>query len=425
MYSEEIENVFNKRPSWIVRNGIIFFAIAIVLIFALTWFIKYPDKVKGQMSITTTSPPLGIVSKSTGRIELLIKDNSWVSKGQNLAVIESTSNPKDMFDVIEKIDRCSITIFSDFTINQLPEFSDSVQLGDVQHSYINFLKSISSLKIYNELGYYRKLYQNIEHQIEYYNGLNDHKLEQKKLLKAESEISRENYARDSALHAGNVISDVDHNVAKMNRLESMSKYERLEEEIIGNNLQLATLNGRLNELKIEERKEVHAYMSDIRDNYKQVTQEVKNWQIAYVLTAPGAGQVSLLKFLTDQKFVKAGDEIMVIVPSEQNIYGQMIIPIAGSGLVRVGQLVNMRFDSYPAKDYGIVQGVVANVSLVPRENVYYLLIHLPDGLRTSYGNDISFKPEMLANGEIVTKKTRLLERIFNQFKQILDNMDAG
>ena len=63
---------------------------------------------------------------------------------------------------------------------------------------------------------------------------------------------------------------------------------------------------------------------------------------------------------------------------------------------------------------------VKSVSQVPNEDSYLLQIQLSNQLITSYKKNIRYTPEMNGTAEIITKDLRLLERIFNKFREVLD-----
>lgn len=86
--------------------------------------------------------------------------------------------------------------------------------------------------------------------------------------------------------------------------------------------------------------------------------------------------------------------------------------------------MNIRFSNYPDKEFGIVKGMVENISLIPildGQNVknYVIDIMLPDGLRTSYGKDLPFLPEMEGQADIITEDISLLERFLMPIRKVI------
>ena len=99
--------------------------------------------------------------------------------------------------------------------------------------------------------------------------------------------------------------------------------------------------------------------------------------------------------------------------------GRASLPVNRSGKVRVGQRVIVRFANYPDQEFGIVNGRVSTISLVPTEDNYMVEIAFPDGLTTNYGKNLPVSHEMKATAEIVTDDLRLIERFFQPLKKIL------
>ncbi|MEY4928017.1 MAG: hypothetical protein RI894_2453 [Bacteroidota bacterium] len=66
--TEEITDLLGTPPAWIARYGISVIAGAICLVFALSWWIKYPDIVKAEIVLSSAQPPVNIVAKNGGKI---------------------------------------------------------------------------------------------------------------------------------------------------------------------------------------------------------------------------------------------------------------------------------------------------------------------------------------------------------------------
>jgi HlyD family secretion protein len=158
----------------------------------------------------------------------------------------------------------------------------------------------------------------------------------------------------------------------------------------------------------------------LSQSYENLIGRIAQWEQSYLLKAPISGIVTFTKFWSINQNVKAGDKVVTVVPEEEGkIIGKVTLPIRGSGKVKVGQRVNIKFANFPHMDYGIVTGIIKSKSLVSSDNFYSLEVDLPNKLRTSYGKDLDFSQEMQGTAEIITEDIRLLERIFKPIKSIL------
>lgn len=131
-----------------------------------------------------------------------------------------------------------------------------------------------------------------------------------------------------------------------------------------------------------------------------------------------------LKFLGDDQFIQAGEEIFGVIPKETNVFGQVLLPSSGAGKVKKGCRVTVKLDNYPYMEYGSVKGYVESISLISQtqqleQNVietYLIVVELPDGLKTNYGEVLDFKYEIGGSADIIVKERRLIERLFDNLK---------
>jgi HlyD family secretion protein len=114
-----------------------------------------------------------------------------------------------------------------------------------------------------------------------------------------------------------------------------------------------------------------------------------------------------------------------VVPEKSgSIIGKLLLPIAGSGKVKVGQKVNIKFSNYPHMEYGMVSGIIKSISSVPSDNAYLVEVSLPNGLLTNYKKTLAFNQNMQGNAEIITEDIRVLERVFQPLKALFKKHTA-
>ena len=106
-----------------------------------------------------------------------------------------------------------------------------------------------------------------------------------------------------------------------------------------------------------------------------------------------------------------------------NFIGKVKAPALNSGKIKIGQRVNIRLANFPDREFGVLEGKIQNISLVPDKDGNLLIdVALPNGLRTSYNKQIVFHQEMKGSAEIETEDLRLIERILYQFKSIFEQV---
>ena len=90
--SQAVNEILGLVPHWMIRWGNSLILILVLGVLAMSYFIKYPDSVSIQVSITTSPPPVNIISEITGDLqEILISDQEVVKKNQLLATIRDVN----------------------------------------------------------------------------------------------------------------------------------------------------------------------------------------------------------------------------------------------------------------------------------------------------------------------------------------------
>ncbi len=159
---------------------------------------------------------------------------------------------------------------------------------------------------------------------------------------------------------------------------------------------------------------------DYRASVGLLLAAIRVWEMSYCLVAPSDGKVQLLVQGAPNLYLSAGDIFARMVPEgEETWIGRALLPIQRSGKVKAGQRVIVRFTNFPDQEFGIVNGRLSSVSLVPSEDNYMVEIAFPDGLTTNYRKNLPVSYEMKATAEIVTDDVRLIERFFQPLKKIL------
>src|SRR5664279_940454 len=95
LYSDPVREIMGRPPMRILRWGTTIMLLVFVLFILFSWMIRYPDTILAQVEITTTNPPVTLVTKITGRINsFFVKERDKVNTGQLVAVMETTASIK-------------------------------------------------------------------------------------------------------------------------------------------------------------------------------------------------------------------------------------------------------------------------------------------------------------------------------------------
>lgn len=420
--SEEVQDILTKVPHWMIRWGTVMIFAIIVILFFVSWFIKYPDVVNTEIIITTNIPPEKIVSKSSGRIEaILVKNKAVVSKNKTLAVIENTANYKDVFLLKNITDSYNINDpQAQFPFSKLK----NTQLGEIESAYAVFQKDYQAQELNHDLQPFAiENRAQVSEKIQIKERLEI--LEQQKVInESELQLQKNEIARFEVLFNKGIISAQEMEAKKLGFLQAQKSYRGLLSSISQLKSSLIDNTKSSQNSHINSTKEEVNLGRNMAQSFFQLKKVIKDWELAYALKSSISGKVTFLQIWTENQTINSGDNVFSIIPDAKNGFiGKVKAPALNSGKIKIGQRVNIRLANFPDKEFGVLKGKIQNISLVPDKDGNLLIdVALPNGLKTSYNRQITFQQEMKGSAEIVTEDLRLIERILYQFKSIFEQV---
>jgi HlyD family secretion protein len=418
--SEEVQEVLGWVPPWILRAGITVLFVIVIVLFIGSWFYKYPDIIEAPLIVTSYTPPVQVNARVNGKItQLLVTDKQPVKISDYLAVIENPANINDVNQLKRQLTawlEMSRGSNYHFTTDEL---NRKYELGDMQSSYLGFVRSANSYQSFNDLNYYPQRIAAIEEQITkqrlYYEKL----LIQNEVVQQQYALARRIYVRDSTLNAQNFYSDAEHDVSRISFLQSRHSLESSRITLDNANMQIDQLRQSILDMQLQELEKQGQLLAEVKTGLDNLLNAVNTWEMTYVLKTPVDGTVDISKYWNVNQNITAGETVFTIISAASGqLVGRALLPIAGSGKVKPGQAVNVRFLNFPDTEYGIVRAVVGNISVVPSGDSYTLEVNFPNGLMSTYGKELPFYQEMYATAEIITDDLRLLERFFMPLKKV-------
>lgn len=227
-------------------------------------------------------------------------------------------------------------------------------------------------------------------------------LENEILKRLESLTAAGASAELQTLQQRNKVQDVEGDLTRtgVDRYRQIAILEQQVEQLRG---ELAEIRSKLTELRVNIR------YQDVRSPFDGVVFDLKP-------TGPG--------------FVAQGSEpVMKIVPFN-NLKAKVEIESSEIGFVRVGRPVEISIDSFPATDFGVVEGVVKRIgsdALPPDERKttyrYPAEIQLNDQqLKLKSGNNLQLQVGMSLTANIKLRKVTYLQLLLGSFKDKTDSL---
>jgi HlyD family secretion protein len=406
--SSEIQDIIGRMPSRIVQWGISVLFLVIVGLFLISWFIRYPDLLPAKVIITTSPPPLALVSRTSGSITMLKKEDDWVNPQDIIALIQSNAHLSAVTDLENSLAK--------------PEFAgikDPGLLGDLLPFHNDLLNAHIALHHFTSNKIFETQIAQLKKQVVTTQKLIEAQSKQYKLAQRELTLAFEKFKTDSLLHIQGVTSRIDFNAAKSTWLQQQRNARSVETTVLNSEAQLYQLNKQISDLEIQSIEQQQKLTVAVQQASQRVQAQVLKWKESYLFIAPISGRLSYLGIMENGKYIEASKPCFSIIPESGVVLARAELPLKGSGKVKVGQAVNIRLENYPFEEFGFLRGEISSISLLPTEDKYWVTITLPSPLMTSLKKPLPFKQQLSGTTEIITEDLSLMSRFFSQFRKIL------
>jgi hypothetical protein len=415
-YSDPVNEILGNPPAKILRWGTtVMFSVFVLLIF-FSWLIRYPDTIPSPVTITTYNPPITLVSKVTGNIKhLYFREKDRVVSGQLIAVMETTASISE----IELLKTILDTINSPAHLHPdlLPLLNE---LGELQVYYGSFLKNLADLNNYNKNDLFGGRIVSLNLEISRIKDYIDRLIVKERLVSENQKLEVGKYQRDSVLHMGKSIADIDLEKSRQALLRTSIELQQVRLDHSQKSIELAEKMQILQDFKISRDEEQDKLISILNESFMNLKAQFRIWENTYLLKSPIDGTVTFTKFWNVNQSVVKDEAVLSIIPLQPGDFiGRINLKMQRSGKVKTGQIVNIKLYGFPYLEYGMVRGVVKSKSLVPSGDAYTIEISLPDGLLTTYGIKLEFTQNMQGTAEVMTDNLRLLQKIINPFRYLI------
>ena len=381
-------------------------------------------------------------------------DNQEVKTGDYLAVIDNPARTEDVLELKNYLDtfdldrHCEGDSPKQFSKNEqsglLPASSLAVrndeanlpdknlQVGSLQTLYSTFYTTLFEYNEYKRLSYYPQKIKMTKDRIIQYEAQYQNLLRQQKIVNEQFVLAGKQFQRDSLLHQKGLIANEEYEKSQNASLQSEMSRENMQSSVNNMKIQIEQLKESLLDTGEQDIEKSNSLQTQLQSLVSQLKTEIQAWELNYVLQALVGGKITFNGFWTVNQNVNAGEEVFTVIPDNSThviarncevVIGKALLPITRSGKVKVGQKVNIRLENFPDNEFGILRGIVKNISLVPSLNGqtanYTVEIALPEGLTTTYKKELPYLQNMQGQAEIITEDISLLERFVLPIKKIL------
>lgn len=417
IYSEEVRDVLSAPPKAIFKWGNTILSVFILLLLFLSWFIKYPDIIRAEVTITTQFPPEKLVAKSSGRIsKLFIENQKEIKENTPIAIIENAAN----YETVFLLKAITDTLKQKETFYFPIEKYDFSELGTIETAFTNFKNNYINYRQYLDYKPHQieKNSQSIESN-QQYNRISIIQ-QQISIATKELQLKKKELGRFEILFKKGIISAQEWESKQFDYLQQEKNQQALKTQLSQLKSSLNDLSRNMQNTNVNELKDNVVLLQNTIQAFNQLKKEIADWDLNFVLRSSINGKVSYFQVWSENQVVSIGEELFSVIPkSSSNCIAKLRVAALNSGKIKSNQDVVIRLANYPDREFGILKGKLSTISLIPtKEGILLLDAKLPNGLQTSYKKQINFQQEMTGTADIITEDLRLLERLLYQFRDI-------
>ncbi|MGA2550724.1 MAG: HlyD family efflux transporter periplasmic adaptor subunit [Burkholderiaceae bacterium] len=152
-----------------------------------------------------------------------------------------------------------------------------------------------------------------------------------------------------------------------------------------------------------------------------------------VIRAPIAGTITNIN-VSQGQIVAADTPLATIIPTDNRLHVELLVPTRAIGFVHAGQLVQLRYEAFPYERFGQYKGVVESVGktawmqgehlgpVAIREPAYRIIVKLDRQTVRSGNQDLALRPGMLVSADLLMEKRTLLEWLFQPLLQLRERI---
>lgn len=410
--SQEVQEILGSPPSWMTRWGSLLALIAIVIMAWIGFYIKYPETVESNITVSTTDPPKRLVTESRGRVKLVrVQNESVVRAGEVLVVFENKANIEDVLSFETAL--LTMTNPSDSAL-MVFHVSEEFMLGSLKPSLYEFYRRQEDVEYYVDNPYDKFSVDQLEKESRKVLSIIRTDRGRWGNIDRQIEMVEERLERERQLSAENLLAEERVERTQENLLSLKRMRESIEASIKNRELELGRIKSEKSGVKAGSKEDMQEALIAMRESFGNMKSELAEWMRKHVISSPIDGIVSFnLESINEQQFVEEGKEIGVVVPlQEKETQGTVNIPMSEAIRVESGQKVIVRFFSYPYLEFGAVIGKVESKSQVPVNGQIAIDVSFPEGLHTTFNRELEVSREMKGDATIIIQDKRFLERVF-------------
>jgi membrane fusion protein len=162
-----------------------------------------------------------------------------------------------------------------------------------------------------------------------------------------------------------------------------------------------------------------------------------NIQGSRMIRAPSDGVVDNLQARIGQRVYSGKGDVplLTIVPSDDVLFANLLVPVRSSGFLQKGQEITIRYDAFPYQKFGLYSGTIQRISetiFMPNEltvtplpvdgPVYLVSVQLDSSNVSAYGKKFPLKSGMTISADIKLDERSLMQWFLEPIYSLKGNL---
>ncbi len=417
--SGEVREILSKPPAWSTSWAFGITLSAFILLSMAAFTFKYPEVIIGDLILSTAEPPINVDAPRSGLIvDVKVKEGELVSKNQLLAIFENDADVDDVLELendLDQLNTLDVDAIRAFTPNRSLELDQQLDV-----LYEDFISSLQFVPLFDGVQVDQAADNAIileNRQLERSNlnlqdAIESAKLDilsKDKLMSNIQELYMESPSESSystqLYELGQEKSELD------------TEIKRLQNSIQKNLETIRNNNSLIWQMRANQNSGTQERIFQLRQSISALRKAIANWKEDNLVFSPADGKVTFFNNMEIKNRYSKDEELIAILPATENTeyVGIATIPVQGSGKVKEGQEVNLKFHRYPFLEFGQLKGKVSKIYPLSKGDAYSVEVELQNGLKTSAGITIEYYQQMEGEVEIITEKQLFIRRLFDKF----------
>lgn len=411
--SEAVDEIMGTPSSLLVRYGNLFLLVVAIISLFFVSRLTYPDVVTSKLTLTTVNPAERLSAPRDVTIDrILINSGDTVAGGAVLMVFRSLAEFEHVLFLEDKL--LEVRNGSDSLIASL-ELPNSLELGEIQENLYAFEEQREAYLTIRDQRLSGLSSQELQRRIQQQQrALNSEKL-QMQALEQELLIATRQLETQRNLLNNNIIDETELRDAEQNELRARRLLRSSESRLRDYQFNIDLMRNQVTSYKSNEANQVEVKSKDLWESFNLLNRAVANWKQENLLTVVDGGKVVIDIDVREQKRFTKDAILATLLPlNPEGVLGRIDLEAQGSGKVKVGQQVIIKFLNFPYEEFGVVEGVVEQKSPISGGETIPILVALPNGMVTNTGNQLDPIPFMRGDAEIIVGNKRFFSWILDK-----------